>query len=70
MNVGNESVLEKSLGFGKRKNMMLVGQCCIGLKNLVVLVSPIERIIWSEEESKFDVPRGIYEIGLGMADQY
>ena len=29
--------------------------------------SPIERIIWSEEESKFDVPRGIYEIGLGMA---
>ena len=26
----------------------------------------IERIIWSEEESKFDVPRGIFEIGLGM----
>ena len=28
--------------------------------------SPIERIIWSEEESKFNVPKGIYEIGLGM----
>ncbi len=28
--------------------------------------SPIERIIWSEEESKFDVPRGVYDIGLGM----
>jgi acyl-CoA dehydrogenase len=29
--------------------------------------SAIERIIWSEEESKFNVPRGIFEIGLGMA---
>jgi alkylation response protein AidB-like acyl-CoA dehydrogenase len=29
--------------------------------------SPIERIIWGQEESKFSVPRGIYEIGLGMA---
>ena len=28
--------------------------------------SPIERIIWNAEESKFDVPRGIYDIGLGM----
>ena len=28
--------------------------------------SPIERIIWGNEESKFDVPRGIFEIGLGM----
>ena len=26
----------------------------------------IERIIWGNEESKFDVPRGIFEIGLGM----
>ena len=29
--------------------------------------SAIERIIWAEEESKFNVPRGIFEIGLGMA---
>jgi alkylation response protein AidB-like acyl-CoA dehydrogenase len=28
--------------------------------------SPIERIIWGQEESKFDVPRGVYDIGLGM----
>ena len=28
--------------------------------------SAIERIIWAEEESKFNVP-GIFEIGLGMA---
>ena len=28
--------------------------------------SAIERIIWSNEESKFDVPKGIFEIGLGM----
>ena len=31
-----------------------------------IAASPIERIIWSEEESKFNVPRGIFEIGLGM----
>ncbi|MDG0969687.1 MAG: acyl-CoA dehydrogenase family protein [Porticoccaceae bacterium] len=29
--------------------------------------SPIERIIWEQEESLFSVPRGVYEIGLGMA---
>ena len=31
-----------------------------------IAASAIERIVWSEEESKFDVPRGIFEIGLGM----
>ena len=31
-----------------------------------IAASAIERIIWSEEESKFNVPRGIFEIGLGM----
>jgi alkylation response protein AidB-like acyl-CoA dehydrogenase len=31
-----------------------------------IAASAIERIIWSEEESKFDVPKGIFEIGLGM----
>ena len=29
--------------------------------------SPLERIIWGQEEVKFNVPQGIYEIGLGMA---
>ena len=29
--------------------------------------SPLERIIWGQEEAKFNVPRGVYEIGLGMA---
>ena len=29
--------------------------------------SPRERIIWGQEEAKFDVPWGVYEIGLGMA---
>ena len=29
--------------------------------------SPLERIIWGQEEAKFSVPRGVYEIGLGMA---
>ena len=29
--------------------------------------SAIERIIWSQEEAKFNVPHGVYEIGLGMA---
>ena len=28
--------------------------------------SSMERIIWANEEAKFDVPRGIFEIGLGM----
>ena len=28
--------------------------------------SPIERIIWGQEESKYDVPGSIFEIGLGM----
>ena len=32
-----------------------------------ISATPIERIIWGQEESQFSVPRGIYEIGLGMA---
>jgi alkylation response protein AidB-like acyl-CoA dehydrogenase len=31
-----------------------------------IAASAIERIIWAEEESKFDIPKGIFEIGLGM----
>ena len=28
--------------------------------------SSMERIKWANEEAKFDVPKGIFEIGLGM----
>lgn len=28
--------------------------------------SPIERVIWEQEESRFAVPRGFFDIGLGM----
>jgi len=28
--------------------------------------TPIERVIWEQEESRFAVPRGFFEIGLGM----
>ena len=67
MNVGNESVLEKARVWQKKKYdagwAMLHWPEDFG----GIGASPIERIIWSEEESKFDVPRGIYEIGLGMA---
>ena len=31
-----------------------------------IAASPIERIILNSEGAKFDVPRGIYDIGLGM----
>lgn len=27
---------------------------------------PMEQVIWNQEQSKFDVPSGVYEIGLGM----
>ena len=29
--------------------------------------SPMERVIWGQEESKFKVPGGFFEIGQGMA---
>ena len=29
--------------------------------------SPIEQVIWQQEESKYDVPIGIFDIGIGMA---
>ena len=28
--------------------------------------SPMERIIWGQEEARYDVPTGVYAIGLGM----
>ena len=29
--------------------------------------TPMERVIWGQEESKFKVPGGFFEIGQGMA---
>ncbi len=29
--------------------------------------TPMERVIWGQEEAKYIVPRGVYEIGQGMA---
>ncbi|HEY5647673.1 MAG TPA: acyl-CoA dehydrogenase family protein, partial [Pseudomonadales bacterium] len=29
--------------------------------------SPIENVIWNQEESKFDLPGGVFAIGQGMA---
>ena len=29
--------------------------------------TPIERVIWSQEESKYSIPGGFFEIGQGMA---
>jgi acyl-CoA dehydrogenase len=29
--------------------------------------SPIENVIWNQEESRFDVPQGVFAIGQGMA---
>ena len=67
MNVGNESVLEKARVWQKKKYDAGWAMLHWPEEFGGIGASPIERIIWSEEESKFDVPRGIYEIGLGMA---
>ena len=29
--------------------------------------SPIENVIWNQEESKYDLPQGVFSIGQGMA---
>lgn len=28
--------------------------------------TPMQQVIWNQEEEKFDLPRGVFEIGLGM----
>jgi len=67
MNVGNKSLLEAAAEWQKKKYD--AGWAMIHWPKEFggIGASPIERIIWAQEESKFNVPKGVYEIGLGMA---
>ena len=67
MNVGNKSLLEAAAEWQKKKYD--AGWAMIHWPKEFggIGATPIERIIWAQEESKFNVPKGIYEIGLGMA---
>ena len=46
--------------------MKLVGHALLARRIRGINASPIERIIWTQEQAKFDVPGSIFEIGLGM----
>ena len=67
MNLGNKSLLEAAAEWQKKKYD--AGWAMIHWPQEFggIGATPIERIIWAQEESKFNVPKGIYEIGLGMA---
>ena len=67
MNIGNKSLLEAAAEWQKRKYD--AGWAMIHWPKEFggIGATPIERIIWAQEESKFNVPKGVYEIGLGMA---
>ena len=67
MNLGNKSLLEAAAEWQKKKYD--AGWAMIHWPKEFggIGATPIERIIWAQEESKFNVPKGIYEIGLGMA---
>ncbi len=67
MNVGNKSLLEAAAEWQKKKYD--AGWAMIHWPKEFggISATPIERIIWAQEESKFNVPKGVYEIGLGMA---
>ena len=67
MNVGNKSLLEEAAEWQKKKYD--AGWAMIHWPKEFggIGATPIERIIWAQEESKFNVPKGVYEIGLGMA---
>ena len=67
MNVGNKSLLEAAAEWQKKKYD--AGWAMIHWPKEFggIGATPIERIIWAQEESKFNVPKGVYEIGLGMA---
>jgi alkylation response protein AidB-like acyl-CoA dehydrogenase len=67
MNVGNKSLLEAAAEWQKKKYD--AGWAMIHWPEEFggIGATPIERIIWAQEESKFNVPKGVYEIGLGMA---
>ena len=67
MNIGNKSLLEAAAEWQKKKYD--AGWAMIHWPEEFggIGATPIERIIWAQEESKFNVPKGVYEIGLGMA---
>ena len=67
MNIGNKSLLEAAADWQKKKYD--AGWAMIHWPKEFggIGATPIERIIWAQEESKFNVPKGVYEIGLGMA---
>ena len=67
MNLGNKSLLEAAAEWQKKKYD--AGWAMIHWPKEFggIGATPIERIIWAQEESKFNVPKGVYEIGLGMA---
>ena len=67
MNVGNKSLLEAAAEWQKKKYD--AGWAMIHWPKEFggIGATPIERIIWAQEDSKFNVPKGVYEIGLGMA---
>ena len=67
MNFGNKSLLEAAAEWQKKKYD--AGWAMIHWPKEFggIGATPIERIIWAQEESKFNVPKGVYEIGLGMA---
>ena len=67
MNVGNKGLLEAAAEWQKKKYD--AGWAMIHWPKEFggIGATPIERIIWAQEESKFNVPKGVYEIGLGMA---
>ena len=67
MNVGTKSLLEAAAEWQKKKYD--AGWAMIHWPKEFggIGATPIERIIWAQEESKFNVPKGVYEIGLGMA---
>ena len=67
MNLGNKSLLEAAAEWQKKKYD--AGWAMIHWPKEFggIGATPIVRIIWAQEESKFNVPKGVYEIGLGMA---
>ena len=67
MNIGNKSLLEAAAEWQKKKYD--AGWAMIHWPKEFggIGATPIERIIWAQEESKFNIPKGVYEIGLGMA---
>ena len=67
MNVGNKSLLEAAAEWQKKKYDAGWAMIHWPKEFGVIGATPIERIIWAQEESKFNVPKGVYEIGLGMA---